>query len=192
MKFTSDVDLDFADRSMILQNIKHIPASMVTDRGIKRHNTGIYVTDIPVNPLTETSSLDYKLAEDRGYVKLDFLNVWIYKYVRDEIHLIELMSEPDWTLLEDRNFFEKLIHIGNHYDRMMAMPEPIDSVARMAMFLSVIRPGKKHLIGKPWAEVAQDVWTASEDGYAFKRSHAVAYANLVVINMNLLAANQIS
>ena len=45
------------------------------------------------------------------------------------------------------------------------------------MFLSVIRPAKRHLIGLPWAEVAQTVWERpADDEYYFKKSHAVAYA----------------
>lgn len=191
MKFTSDIDIDFADRSVILNHIRHTSASIVSETATKRHNTGIYVTEIPVNPITETSSIDYKKAEERGYIKLDLLNVWVYKSVRDETHLVELMSEPDWSLLRDRKFFEQIIHIGNHWDRMLAMPEPIDSIPRMAMFLSVIRPGKKHLIGKPWSVVAQEVWQETADGYSFKRSHAIAYSHLVVVNMNLLARGEI-
>jgi hypothetical protein len=67
------------------------------------------------------------------------------------------------------------------------MPEAVNSIPRMAMFLSVIRPAKRHLIGKPWTEVASTVWDRpSDDSYYFKKSHAVAYAHLVVINMNLL------
>lgn len=191
MKFTSDIDIDFADRSVILNHIRHTSASIVSETATKRHNTGVYVTEIPVNPITETSSIDYKKAEDRGYIKLDLLNVWVYKSVRDETHLVELMSDPDWSLLTDRKFFEQIIHIGNHWDRMLAMPEPIDSIPRMAMFLSVIRPGKKHLIGKPWSVVAQEVWQETADGYSFKSSHAIAYSHLVVVNMNLLARGEI-
>ena len=67
------------------------------------------------------------------------------------------------------------------------MPEPIDSIPRLAMFLSVIRPGKRHLIGKPWAEVAKTIWEPQQDGsYTFKKSHSLAYAHLVVVHMNLL------
>jgi len=187
MKFNSDIDIDFSDRAQILEHIAHTPASIVVDGELRKHNTGIYVTDIPSDPIKGCSSIDYKAAEQRGYVKLDFLNVWVYKLVKNEQHLLELMKDPDWSKLNDRQFFEKLIHIGNHYDRMLAMPEHIDSIPRMAMFLSVIRPGKKHLIGKSWAEVAKTIWDATEDGYSFKRSHAISYAHLVVVNMNLLA-----
>jgi hypothetical protein len=54
------------------------------------------------------------------------------------------------------------------------------------MFLAVIRPGKKHLIGLPWKEVAKTVWDKGTDGYIFKRSHSCAYSQLVVVHMNLL------
>jgi DNA polymerase III alpha subunit len=57
------------------------------------------------------------------------------------------------------------------------------------MFISLIRPGKKHLIGKTWREIAETIWDRDEEGYSFKRSHAVAYAQLVVVHMNLLAEN---
>ena len=70
------------------------------------------------------------------------------------------------------------------------MPEPIDSIPRLAMFLAIIRPGKKHLIGNTWAEIAKTVWDKAEDGYTFKKSHSIAYAHLVVVHMNLL--NQVS
>jgi hypothetical protein len=69
------------------------------------------------------------------------------------------------------------------------MPEPIDSIPRLAMFLAVIRPSKKHLIGEPWNVVNQSVWDRNVDGYVFRKSHAVAYAHLVVVHMNLLKEN---
>jgi hypothetical protein len=66
------------------------------------------------------------------------------------------------------------------------MPEAVNSIPRMAMFLSVIRPAKRHLIGQPWSKVSESVWERESDGYQFKKSHAVAYAHLVAVNMNLL------
>jgi hypothetical protein len=54
------------------------------------------------------------------------------------------------------------------------------------MVLALLRPGKKHLIGLPWKEVAETVWDKGSDGYSFKKSHAIAYAQLVVVHMNLL------
>ena len=187
MKFKSDIDIDFADRDQVIKLLDVTPASIIKDSKLARHNTGVYATDIPVDPFTGSASLDYNDAEDRGYMKLDFLNVHIYKKVRDEAHLIELMREPDWTKLYDRSICEQLIHMNNQYDLMLKMPEPIDSIPRLAMFLAVMRPGKRHLVGRTWKEVADTVWEKpTDDTYYFKKAHAISYATLVVVNLNLL------
>jgi hypothetical protein len=186
----SDIDIDFADRDLILRHIEHTPSTMIVGGDLKRHNSGVYVTDVPRDPVHERSSITYDVAEDRGYMKLDFLNLWVYRYVKNEQHLIELMRDPDWNLLKNRQFVERLIHLANHYDSMMAMPEPVDSIPRLAMFLSVIRPGKRHLLGKTWSEIIKTVWDKNDEtGYVFRRSHAVAYAQLVVVHMNLILEN---
>ena len=193
MKFKSDIDIDFADREQILDLITHVPASIIRDNSLIKHNTGVYVTDIPVDPFAGIASLDYETAEDRGYMKLDFLNVNLYKQVRNEEHLIELMREPDWTKLYDRTICQQLIHINNHYDTMMKMPEPIDSIPRLAMFLSVIRPAKRSLIGRTWKEVAETVWEKpTDETYYFKKAHAISYSQLVVVNLNLLCEQELS
>jgi len=189
MKFNSDIDIDFGNRELILSKIKYIPASMRNVDPIRKHSTGIHVTDIPYDPVYDMAALDYEIAEQRGYFKLDLLNVHVYNQVRDEKHLIELMREPKWEKLKDKAFVEQLIHLGNNYNYIQRMPEPIDSLPRLAMFLAIIRPGKKHLIGKTWAEVAKTVWQKEDSAYIFKKSHSIAYAQLVVVHMNLLEEN---
>ena len=187
MKFKSDIDIDFADREQALAVLDTTSASIIRDGKLVKHNTGVYVTEIPVDPFTGYASLDYNDAEERGYMKLDFLNVNLYKQVRDEQHLIELMREPDWTKLYDPAICQQLIHVNNHYDTLLKMPEPVDTIPRLAMFLAVIRPAKRHLIGLPWKEVSSTIWDKVEGEYAFKKSHAVAYAQLVAVNLNLLS-----
>ena len=186
MKFNSDIDIDLGNRDLLLDKIKYIPASMRKVTPIRKHATGVYVTDIPYDPASNMASIDYTDAEERGYFKLDLLNVHVYNQVRDENHLLELMRDPDWSKLNDKNFVEKLIHLGNHYNQIQKMPEPINSLPRLAMFLAIIRPGKKHLIGKTWAEVNKTVWEKEQGAYVFKKSHSIAYAQLVVVHMNLL------
>lgn len=188
MKFRSDIDIDFGDRDLALNLLDHTPASILRDGQLVRHNTGVYATDVPKDPFTGQASLDYQIAEDRGYMKLDFLNVSLYTQIKNEDHLQELMTqEPPWDLLYQPEFCGQLIHIGNHYKTLIKMPEAVTSIPRMAMLLSVIRPAKRHLIGLPWAEVAKTVWERpADDEYYFKKSHAVAYAHLVVVNINLL------
>lgn len=189
---TTDIDIDFADRDVALKVLQHHPASIIKEDRIAKHNTGVYFTDIPVDPFTGNASLDYKIAEERGYFKLDFLNVSVYKDVISEEHLKALIeTEPPWYRLQDRHFVEKLIHINAHYDTLMKMPEPVDSIARMAMFLAVIRPAKRHLVGLPWAEVAKTIWDKSEDAYAFKKAHSISYAQLVAVHMNLISQEEV-
>ena len=187
MKFRSDIDIDFANRDEVIKLLEVTPASIVRDGQLVKHNTGVYATEVPVDPFTGQASLDHNLAEDRGYVKLDFLNVNLYKQIRDENHLVELMREPDWAKLYDPGVCAKLMHVNGHYNLLLQMPEPVDTIARLAMFLAIIRPAKRNLAGKTWKEVALTVWDKpSDDTYYFKKAHAISYATLVVVNLNLL------
>ena len=199
MKIDSDIDIDLGDRDKLLAVIKHIPAAMYNARvskqidhrsPIRKHATGVYITDIPYNPIYDMAAIDYKEADKRGYFKLDLLNLHIYNQIRDETHLNELMQDPDWSMLNDRSIVEKLLHLTNSYDLIRRMPEPIDSIPRLAMFLAVIRPAKRHLLGKTWKEVNQTVWDKDDTGYTFKKAHGIAYAQLVVVHMNLLKEQQ--
>jgi len=189
MYLNTDVDIDFGNRDLILEKIKHVPAAMRKVEPMRKHNTGVHITEIPYDPVNDMAAIDYTEAELRGYFKLDLLNVHVYNQVRDEQHLIELMRQPDWSKLKDSKFVEQLIHLGNHYNSIQRMPEPINSIPRLAMFLAAIRPAKKHLIGLPWAEVSKTIWEKENDVYSFKKSHSVGYAQLVVVHMNLLVEN---
>jgi len=189
VKFTSDIDIDMGDRDRLLSLIRHRAASIRENKIVRRHNTGIHPTDIPYDPSVDLAAIDYREAEDRGYLKLDILNVGVYRLVRDEAHLKQLMVEPDWSILTDRTVMERMIHINRHYDTMRRMPEPITSIPRMAMFLALIRPGKRHLIGKTWQEVGESIWDKDGELYSFKKAHAISYAHLVAVNMNLWTEN---
>jgi hypothetical protein len=186
-KFSADIDIDFADRDAVLKHIQHVSAAINRNGEWSKHNTGVYVNPIPADPFDHTANIDYQLAEDMGYIKLDLLNVHVYGQVKDEAHLNQMIAqEPLWQMLEHREFVEQVIHIGNHFDLLKKMPEPVNSIARMAMFIALIRPGKRHLVGKTWREVAEEIWDKTEDAYSFKKSHSVAYAQLVAVHMNLL------
>jgi DNA polymerase III alpha subunit len=59
------------------------------------------------------------------------------------------------------------------------------SIEELAAVLAMIRPAKRYLIGKDWTTVMTEIWTKPEDGeYYFKKSHAIAYATVVVVQMN--------
>lgn len=185
---SADIDIDLADRSQILQLIQHTPACQVTDGQIRRHNSGVYVTDIPYDPVNDCAALDYQTAESRGYFKIDFLNMSVYQLICSPEHYQSLLDqEPPWTRLwQDPDWARKLVHVGNYTDLLCKMRP--DNIARMAAFISIIRPGKAHLQGLPWAEVFESVWDGDDSrGYVFKHSHSVSYAALVALHMNLLA-----
>ena len=178
-----DIDIDFADRSVILDKIEHRVAKLDTG---KKHNTGVYVTEIPHNPVDKLSTIDYDTAEDRGYFKLDFLNVSIYKDVRDEAHLQELMTkEPLWELLEQKDFVDLVFHLSGH-DSLLKQLKPT-SIEQLAATLAIIRPAKRHLANETWQTILTEVWKKPTNGeYYFKKAHAVAYAVSVVVHMNLI------
>jgi hypothetical protein len=184
---SADIDIDFADRDQILGLIKHVPARMIAQDQVRRHNSGIYVTDIPRDAMNRCAAIDYETAEQRGYFKLDFLNMGVYQLVKDPDHYEQMLDRTvPWNRLwEDPAWAAQLIHVGN-YTGLLASMKP-DSVPRMAAFISVIRPGKTHLQNKPWEEVFAMVWDGYDSrGFVFKKSHSISYARLVSLHMNLL------
>lgn len=186
MTHHADIDIDFGNRENIIKLIKHIPASKRNGLIFSRHLSGVYVQPIPIEPITGFSALPFRLADDRGYFKLDFLNVSIYNEIRDQEHYDKLLAtEPPWERLQERQFVERLIHVNNYHTQLLDMMP--DTIARMAMFISAIRPGKQHLLGKPWKEVGETIWEKTDDTlYVFKKSHSLAYALLVALHMNVL------
>jgi hypothetical protein len=187
INFDTDIDIDVANRDLVLSKLPHTLAMMHRNEEIVKHNTGIYLQNIPVNPFTNIATIDYKESPNLGYFKIDILNNSVYELVRDEEHLDALMVEPNWALIYDRAVCEQLVHIANHYDLLLEMPEAVDTFEKVAMFLAVIRPGKRHLVGKKWDEVAKTVWDKPTDGsYYFKMAHSISYAHLVGVHLNLL------
>ena len=180
---SADIDIDFADRETVLKLIQHTPARQSNGR---KHNSGIYVTDIPRDPVAGCASLDSETAESRGYFKLDFLNMSVYQLVRDPAHYEAMLSAtPPWSRLwTDREWASQLVHVGNYTDLLKTMRP--DSIPRMAAFISIIRPGKAHLQTRSWTEVFASVWDGDDSqGYTFKKAHAISYAALVALHMNL-------
>lgn len=183
----ADVDIDVADRKQILSLISHTSARILHGGQPRPHNSGVYVTPIPVDPILECCSLDYEEAERRGYFKLDFLNMSVYQSVDSMKHLDELMAiEPPWERLwKDPKWAEGLVHVGGYTDLLCAMKP--DSIPRMAAFISIIRPGKAYLQRRAWEEVFKYVWDGQiEEGYTFKKAHAISYAMVVALQMNIL------
>ncbi len=181
-----DIDIDFVDRDRALELFKHKVSSRLDNGELVKHNTGVYFHQVPVDVKTGLCEIPYDLAEEQGYFKIDFLNVGIYKGVRNEEHLLELMNrEPLWDLLEQDDFSNLLFHVNGHSGILRQMKP--NSIEQLAAVLAIIRPAKRHLIGKSWTEVMSQVWIKPDnDEYYFKKSHAIAYATAIAVQMNLI------
>ena len=184
---SADIDIDLADRDQLLKLIRATTACQLHQGQVRRHNSGVYVTDIPYDPVNACAAIDYETAEQLGYFKIDLLNMSVYQLIRDPVHYQQMLAqEPPWSRLwTDPDWARQLVHVGQ-YSKLLESMKP-DSIPRMAAFISLIRPGKAHLQTRPWAEVFASVWDGDDSqGYTFKKSHAVSYAALVALHMNLL------
>ena len=184
---SADIDIDLADRDQLLKLINAIPARQLHQGQVRRHNSGVYVTDIPYDPVNACAAIDYEAAEELGYFKIDLLNMSVYQLIKSPDHYEEILAkEPDWERLwTDPKWAKQLVHIGNYTELLKSMKP--DSIPRMAAFISIIRPGKAHLQNKPWADVFESVWDGNDSrGFVFKKSHSISYAALVTLHMNLL------
>lgn len=186
MKVDTDVDIDVFDRSILLDKVPHIIARINRDDGYVKHNTGVYFQRIPYDPITNMSTFDHKEAEKLGYFKIDFLNNSVYKGVRNEAHLKELIAmKPQWDLLEHEEIIANLVHIHDYADLVRRLKPR--TLPRLAMILAIIRPGKKMLRNEDWIEIEKDIWEKPTDGsYYFKKSHAHAFALSIIVQLNLM------
>lgn len=185
---SADIDIDVPDREQVLKLINAVPARQQHQGQVRKHNSGIYVTDIPYDPVNRCAAIDYETAEQRGYFKIDLLNMSVYQLVQSPEHYEQLLAqEPTWSRLwTDPEWAKQLVHVGN-YTNLLASMKP-DSITRMAAFIAIIRPGKAHLQNRPWAEVFASVWDGdASKGFTFKHSHSVSYSALVALHMNLLS-----
>jgi hypothetical protein len=184
----ADIDIDLANRDQLISLIQVTPARQLQQGQVRRHNSGVYPTDIPYDPVNGCAAIDYETAEQRGYFKIDLLNMSVYQLIKSQEHYDQLLKqEPCWSRLwTDVEWAKQIAHIGNYTDLLQSMKP--DSIPRMAAFIAIIRPGKAHLQNQPWDRVFESVWDGNDSkGFVFKKSHSISYAALVALHMNLLS-----
>lgn len=185
---SADIDIDLADRDQLLQLIQATAARQTHQGQVRKHNSGVYVTDIPYDPVNGCAAVDYETAEQLGYFKIDLLNMTVYQLIQSPEHYKKILDqEPKWERLwTDPEWARQLAHVGNYTDLLASMKP--DSIPRLAAFISIIRPGKAHLQNRPWKEVFETVWDGDDSrGFVFKHAHSIGYAALVALHMNLLS-----
>lgn len=182
-----DVDLDLKDRNDLLKNLEnYIEASRIKDNNIYKHPSGIYLQNIPKDKETNLSSISFENAEKYGFFKIDLLNNHAYSEIEEPEELDAILSmEPDWNLLKNKEVVQLLPHIHNHFEQLQEFE--VNNIHELAAFLALIRPGKIHLMGKPKEFIMKNIWVKNNnEKYFFKKSHAYAYAFMIIANMNLI------
>ena len=178
-----DIDIDVQNREELLKYFEHVPAY---SKKTGKHIVGVYFQNIPLNPLEGFSTIDYNEADSLGYFKIDILNNSVYSEIlsNDEIDSL-LDKEIYWELLHEKEITDQLSHV-NGYEKLLKNLNPT-SIEELAMCLALIRPGKKHLIGKSFIDIKDEIWKKPTDGsFAFKKSHAIAYAVSIVMQLNFI------
>jgi hypothetical protein len=186
MDVSTDIDIDFFERSAALDGLRFILAVEVRgkEKERRKHASGVYFHDIPTDPLDGMAAWEYQTAEQKGYFKVDLLHNTIYEGVRSEGHLVELLTtEPPWDVFNDTDIVNSLAHLAGHFD-VVQFIQP-RSIEDLAICIALTRPGKMHLIGKLRSDIDQEIWVKT-DKYHFKKSHAIAYASAIVVQLNLL------
>ena len=95
---SADIDLDLADRDQLLKLIESTSARQLHQGQARRHNSGVYVTDIPYDPVNACAAIDYEQAEQLGYFKIDLLNMSVYQLIKSPKHYDQMWTqEPAWS-----------------------------------------------------------------------------------------------
>jgi len=188
-----DIDIDL---QTTFKPQEHFPqgviASMVQKNLLKKHTVGFYFQRIPIDEITKFAAIPYKLAEDLGFFKIDFLHLSLLDDFKSKHEIKELLKiEPDWSMLEDKETVEKLFQIHRRYDVVFKLkPKSIEDLSDV---ISLIRPGKRYLVNvynEDKALVRAELYKKPDDPtkYYFKRSHSIAYALNIVLQLHLIKA----
>lgn len=187
-----DIDIDFAEFDILKYFPMATQASMVKDGVIKKHPAGAYLQAIPKDQITGLAAIPYKQAEEIGYFKIDFLHLNLLDIFESKAEIRALIKkEPDWSLLEDQETVEKLFQIHRHFDTVYKIKPK--SIQELADVIALIRPGKKFMTSlyiTNREQVREELYKKPEDPtkYYFKRSHALAYALNIVLQLHLIKA----
>lgn len=185
-----DVDLDVRAREEV---IVHFPTAIEASKDaggmLVSHRAGLHFQAIPVDPITGLAAFPYEIAKTLGYNKIDVLSNGAYTGVESSEHLDELLAaEIPWRWFTHVEFVNQLFHFRGDTDwkAKVVVDYAPQSILDLAHLIALIRPAKKHLIGRSWDVLRAEMWTKDPQGRAqFKKSHACAYAMVVVVDAQL-------
>ena len=190
-----DIDLDFPTKfnpTTLFPEV--VIASMMHNGRVSKHPCGVYFQNMPIDEVTSLAAIPYDKAPAYGFMKLDFLHLSILDNVDSKAELqILSKTEPDWSLLWNSEHTHKLFQLHRQFG-VLDIVRPT-SVVELADCIALIRPAKKHLIG----EYCRDKYNTrpklyrltGDDKSSFKKSHAIAYAITVVIQLHLISQGKL-
>lgn len=183
-----DIDIDVAPHTK--KEEYGIRAIIVKDDVIQVHPSGYYMKDgMCIDPETGAATVDYKEADDRGFIKIDLLTNTSYEnYESKKEQQDAITKEPNWLLFKDETIVSMLPHIANHFELISQLD--IQSIPDLADALSLIRPAKRNML-TPYltnkeATREQLYRKPISKDYYFKKSHAFAYAIMIVGLLNTI------
>lgn len=187
-----DIDIDIpetCDREKIFP--KAVRASMVKDGKLITHPCGMFMQNMPRDPVTGLSAIPYSEAADLGFTKIDLLHLTILNRFPDKEYINRLLKkEPKWSLLTDPDIVPQLFQLGNHYD-VLFLVRP-KNILELADCIALIRPGKRELLDDyinavDRTGVRKRLYSiTAKDKYAYKKGHAIAYAMVIVLQLHIL------
>ena len=185
-----DIDIDFKttfDPRQVIASA--IPASMLKDGDLQKHPCGFYFQNIAVDSVTNLAAIPYESASKLGFFKIDFLHLSTLDKLQSKQEIRELIHKaPQWDLLLDPTVVAKLFQIHKH-PQLVQKVKPT-TVQQLADCIALIRPAKRHLINEYAVnpdKVRKVLYLRTEDGYYFKKSHAISYALTIVLQLHLIA-----
>lgn len=185
-----DVDLDCAasvDPLKIFE--RSVKASMYQNKKLLSHPCGVYLQDVPTDPISGLAAAPYEIAESLGCFKIDFLHNRVYDNFASREDIRELLKyDPDWTLLQVPSVVSQLYQLNKQLE-ILQQTKP-DSVITLADTLALIRPQKRFMLKKYLEnpdKIRPMLYAQGEaGGYAFKKAHAIAYALVNVLQLHLI------
>lgn len=184
-----DIDIDVSDNELARQILGAVRASTVENSELKPHVVGLYFQSAPVDRLTGLCAIPYEFAEDYGYKKIDVLNLSFLNNFDNKQQIRKLLKKtPKWSLLIDDDVIPKLFHLSKHAETLKAIKPR--TVEELADTLALIRPNKKALIPKyiKDKDATRLELYKKVDASDLRKSHAIPYALIIVLQLHLIDA----
>lgn len=186
-----DVDIDLRSDTPIRKIFPNwVPAMQVVNNRAMKHACGIHPQGIPVDPLSGIAAIPYKEAATAGYFKIDMLHNTIYSHFESKMEIDALLEiEPPWELLKSPGIVRQLFQLSKHWDLVKTIqPKTVEDLADA---IALIRPGKQNLVklyARDKEQARELLYSLNDETYSFKKSHSIAYALVIVLQLHLINA----